>query len=428
MSTIEAGAEKTGVLNIYGTAGAKDADWEAFAKVHKNPYSYNMMPFEDVWDRESRHLVCGFFHPQILNLEPFVDEDGNSQLMKSLEYDTKDKEEARHSKSLTNYLAYVAQRANSPDDAFSIGIENLFSSAELNLHVLRVMGDPDLKFYRDGQYVEDKDSVTFITNKELEDKHLKVHPYIESVPVDPNLDITGCFREFYSPFRVNGTIPDDLYYVTCDTVAKDKDQKEFIVRNSLNAIQVWMYPNNLHPSGGDILVSSYAGRTSQMSDTNRMIRLTCKRWNARCLAEVDTGTVVADFRTWGCLDLLHKDPSSVLDEKLNKNDSPNYGIIIGGTDKKQDGLLYLKDFLYTPVSKNSDSGETIYRLHYIYDLPFLKELQKFVKDKNYDRISTAIVAMFQRAAYRIKRKEPTRISGQTTISEIGLFNYKPYNR
>ena len=71
------------------TAGVTEADWSDFAHVYYNPITYDMIPMENVWDLNSRHSVCGYFHPQILCYEGFIDIDGNSDLEGSYQDDLK---------------------------------------------------------------------------------------------------------------------------------------------------------------------------------------------------------------------------------------------------------------------------------------------------------------------------------------------------
>jgi hypothetical protein len=184
-----------------------------------------------------------------------------------------------------------------------------------------------------------------------------------------------------------------------------------------------MYPNDLVP-GGDTIQSIYVGRFGEMSEANELFRLELERYNAKGLPEVDRGTTVADFRRWSCLNLLYRDPTSIINESQKDNLNASYGITIGSTYRAEDGLLYLKDFLYTPCGVTED-GEVRYNLHYIKDLPYLKELLQFSSSGNFDRISTSRVAMFQRLAYRTRRKRPQNLSSpKTTLANIGLYRKK----
>jgi len=420
LSSTEAGAEKVGTIRVYGTGGAKEADWEGFSNVYYDPISNDMMPFENVWDKDARASLCGFFHPQIMNMEPFMDIHGNSMYTEAYEYDSKDKETKRTSLAAVDYAVYCGQRANSPEEAFKNTQENIFASIELDDHIKNVRYNPEYKAYRDGMFYQKiNGEVDFKTNMYLEMEGTKTHPYIEDYPFKKDQDIYGCVREFYPPFKDStGNIPDNLYYIAYDPVGVDKKSGLITNKHSLNSFHVIMYPNNIANSPGEIIVASYCGRPEKMEEANRILLLACKRYNAKALAEVDKGQTVQDFRRWKELKWLYKDPMGLIDERI-KESQTSYGIVIGSTTRAQDGLIYVKDWLYSPVSIGSDDKTTLV-LHYIKDLPTLIELQKFNLKGNFDRISSLRVAMFQRSAFRIKRLKAKTTDKVSIYDKIGL--------
>ena len=427
MSSTEVGAGNIGTIRAYGTAGTKDANWADFAYCFYYPNAYQMMPFENIWDKNSRHAKCGFFHPQVWNMEPFIDKDGNSLLQEAFEYDLIDKENAAKNMTISDYLIYVGQRANSPEEAFKNATENIFSSPELDAHVTNVRYNPEYRYYRDGVLIETDKGLIFETNKERIGKNSKVHPYIEKVPFDANDDVYGCIREFYPPFRdKDGVIPDNLYYAVYDTVGKDKDSDTIINKNSLNSINIMMFPNNISNSTGDILVASYAGRPPKMEQCDRIFLKLLKRYNCKGLPEVDRGETVHNFTRWQSLNRLYKDPIKVINDPKTDERNIGYGVNMGGGDKADQALEYLAEMLYTPVSKRED-GSDILVLHYIKDLPFLLELQSFTRDGNFDRISSMRLAPLIRKYAIIKKIKAKKKIGRSIYDIIGLYGYKDKN-
>ncbi len=421
LSAAEVGDDNIGVVHVYGTGGVKDADWEGFSDVFYNPNAWGMIPMENIWDHDARMSTCGFFHPQVWDCEPYIDEHGNSLLEEAYEADKKHKELAKKESPTAQYIVFVGQRANSPEEAFKRGGENIFSSPELTIHYQNVLTNNSYKYWRDGMIIETGDGVEFRTNKQLETEGIKTHPFIDEFPFNPKNDLYGCIREYYPPFKIDGVIPDDLYYAVLDPVGKDKDVREITNKNSLNAIYVLMYPNNISNSSGDIIVAEYVGRQTNMEDTSKIAALLCKRYNCKVLPETDRGTTVADFRRMKLLHLLHKDPTGTISEKAKESPYANYGINIGEGSKAIDGLFYLKDWLYTPVSVNGDTGETVYILHYIRSIGLLKELLMYRKNLNCDRISAMRIAMFQRMAYQVKHRKAKTIPTRSLLSEISLY-------
>ena len=78
------GAYTTGFLCAWGTATA--GNMQTFEMNFYNPRAFNFMPFENVWDRDCRNEVCGYFKPYCWGLEGEIngqyglDEDGNSNV------------------------------------------------------------------------------------------------------------------------------------------------------------------------------------------------------------------------------------------------------------------------------------------------------------------------------------------------------------
>jgi hypothetical protein len=231
----------------------------------------------------------------------------------------------------------------------------------------------------------------------------KTHPYLVDVPFKPKNDNTGCLRVFYRPIRdLEGNVPDDLYFITYDTVRVNKDKKEITNKHSLNSFKVWEKPNQYNGSSTYRVVAAYCGRHDTMEETDRLAWYTCEYFNAKLLFEHGTGETYINFKQWGKMGRLLKDPTNKLDYKTSAKES-GYGIIIGDGEKKLDGLSYLREILYTPVTTDKDGNIRLF-LHYIYDLPFLLELQNFDLKHNFDRISDAIVAAYYIKAQALKKK------------------------
>lgn len=429
LSSTEVGSGNVGTIRVYGTAGTKQSNWLAFSNVFFNPRLYKMMPFENIHDTNARTTVCGFFHPQVWNLEPFIDVHGNSLLVEAQEYDARDKEEMQVVLPLDKYITYVGQRANSPSEAFKTGGMNIFTSPELTQHWSNINNGVSKSFYRDGTLVEDsKLGLVFMTNAQLMDKGLKslVHDYIVSVPFNPTKDFQGCIREYHAPYKIDGQVPPDLYYISIDQIGKDKKSSTVVKANSLISIQVFMYPNNFTNTTGDILVAAWAGRPERAEEGDRKLLQMCKYWNAKAIVEVDRGNTVNNFRQWKELRWLYKDPTFILTRKQELSEIVPYGINIGSGDNKSEGLLYLRDWLYTKRAVD-ENGNPVYTFHYIKDLPYLTELILFNIDGNFDRISTSLPAMFQLKAQKVLRKSETMTngsSGKSIYEQIGLYGYK----
>lgn len=421
MSNSESGAMRIGTIRVYGTGGTKGANWEAFSNCFYNPGKNDMLPMENIWDANSRHAVCGFFFPQIWDYEPFI-EDGNSLLFASWKDDYDKKRGAEKEKDAGEYNIYVGQRANSPNEAFTNTQENIFHSPELTNHINAIKYDKSNHFYEDGWYILDDGRVRFITKQECIERAIfgsdRFHEYITDVPHNSKTDVHGCIREFYSPIPNDGS----LYFISYDPYRVDKNKEEVSTKNSLASFQVWMRTNSKTPYMGKRLVASYCGRLDTMEAVDKLVLYTCLRWNCKVLYEAGTGELVTNFKKWGYRDKLLKDPSSYINRSVDGPRITGYGIVIGDGDIKLEGMRMVRDFLYEIVGKTSDDTP-IYRFNQIYDISFLLELDRFIFGRNADRLSSAIVAMFEfrKDSLLLEREANSKSKTNNTGRKVNRF-------
>lgn len=421
MSNSESGAMRIGTIRVYGTGGTKGANWEAFSNCFYNPGKNDMLSMENIWDANSRHAVCGFFFPQIWDYEPFI-EDGNSLLFASWKDDYDKKRGAEKEKDAGEYNIYVGQRANSPNEAFTNTQENIFHSPELTNHINAIKYDKSNHFYEDGWYILDDGRVRFITKQECIERTIfgsdRFHEYITDVPHNSKTDVHGCIREFYSPIPNDGS----LYFISYDPYRIDKNKEEVSTKNSLASFQVWMRTNSKTPYMGKRLVASYCGRLDTMEAVDKLVLYACLRWNCKVLYEAGTGELVTNFKKWGYRDKLLKDPSSYINRSVDGPRITGYGIVIGDGDIKLEGMRMVRDFLYEIVGKTSDDTP-IYRFNQIYDISFLLELDRFIFGRNADRLSSAIVAMFEfrKDSLLLEREANSKSKTNNTGRKVNRF-------
>lgn len=421
MSNSESGAMRIGTIRVYGTGGTKGANWEAFSNCFYNPGKNDMLPMENIWDANSRHAVCGFFFPQIWDYEPFI-EDGNSLLFASWKDDYDKKHGAEKEKDAGEYNIYVGQRANSPNEAFTNTQENIFHSPELTNHINAIKYDKSNHFYEDGWYILDDGRVRFVTKQECIERAIfgsdRFHEYITDVPHNSKTDVHGCIREFYSPIPNDGS----LYFISYDPYRVDKNKEEVSTKNSLASFQVWMRINSKTPYMGKRLVASYCGRLDTMEAVDKLVLYACLRWNCKVLYEAGTGELVTNFKKWGYRDKLLKDPSSYINRSVDGPRITGYGIVIGDGDIKLEGMRMVRDFLYEIVGKTSDDTP-IYRFNQIYDISFLLELDRFIFGRNADRLSSAIVAMFEfrKDSLLLEREANSKSKTNNTGRKVNRF-------
>ena len=411
ISSTEAGAFTTGMITMFGTGGTKDANWEAAEKIFYNTDLYNCLAFENIWDDDgNEESSCGFFFPHILNLEPYIDEHGNS--LKELAKEDSDKNREKIKKSapdMLSYNIYIGQRANKPSESFLRTSENIFSSIELDEHVQYVLNNKLIKnLKRCGVLEYKKNQLVFIDNEVLRNKNLLnyVHEPILDFPIKTGIDTTGCYVEFQAPYKdpITGLIPNNLYRVWNDPFAFDKNKEVITQKDSLGATFVYERANNYTQTGGDVLIGMYVGRPSSLDEYNENLLKIVKYCNGICMFENDRGDVKPFFKRNKALHLLADEPDfNWKKELIAVKSGRDKGVSIGSNlQRKGAGAIYLKDWLYT-VRGYDNNDKKKYNLHYIFDPATLKELQKWNLVGNFDRVSALIVGMFDN--YELLDKE-----------------------
>lgn len=427
LSNTESGAISVGTIRVYGTGGTKGANWAAFSKAFYNPKMNKMLCMENVWDINKRHEVCGFFFPQIWDCEPYV-ERGNSIIFTAYAWDKQDKENHFHNNDSETHIIYKAQRANTPAEAFINTTENMFASPELNLHVSDLINDNATRFFQDGWIVVNdlgnSNKAEFIPKAECIKRDIfgkgRFHEFVNQVPHGSRDDTHGCVRMYYRPFLVNGEVPKDLYFTVVDAYKVDKAQKDVTDKHSLYSAQVWMRSNTITPYPNQkLLVCEYIGRLDTMEQNDIVTMGMCLMYNAECCPEAGTGETVSNFIKYKLRRYLMLDPTNANTRKLTNPNNNDYGIVIGDSDKKYNGLRMLKEFIYEPLSYTAD-GKPIRRLKSISSVRLLLECQRFTAEGNFDHISAAIVAMYVFLADSLNTKR--LVEGNTENNDRRIAN------
>lgn len=427
LSNTESGAISVGTIRVYGTGGTKGANWAAFSKAFYNPKMNKMLCMENVWDINKRHEVCGFFFPQVWDCEPYI-ERGNSIIFTAYAWDKQDKENHFHNNDSETHIIYKAQRANTPAEAFINTTENMFASPELNLHVSDLINDNATRFFQDGWIVVNdlgnSNKAEFIPKAECIKRDIfgkgRFHEFVNQVPHGSRDDTHGCVRMYYRPFLVNGEVPKDLYFTAVDAYKVDKAQKDVTDKHSLYSAQVWMRSNTITPYPNQkLLVCEYIGRLDTMEQNDIVTMGMCLMYNAECCPEAGTGETVSNFIKYKLRRYLMLDPTNANTRKLTNPNNNDYGIVIGDSDKKYNGLRMLKEFIYEPLSYTAD-GKPIRRLKSISSVRLLLECQRFTAEGNFDHISAAIVAMYVFLADSLNTKR--LVEGDTENNDRRIAN------
>ena len=406
------GAYVTGNLVCWGTATS--GNMQIFEQNFYSPNSFHFMPFENVWDKDSRNEVCGYFKPYAWGLQGQIgdqyamDADGNSNLELGLKISHIEREhKKRTAKTFADYINYLGQYANMPSESFSSTTENLFSSEKLLAWEERLRTDNSYKIYVDGMIIEnpkDAREVIFKTNARYEAEggrhNVDFYDWIEGVPRKGHEHPHGCVRKWFNPIKVQYTnkegqlvlgTPPGIYSISYDPVGVNKENRLITNKHSHNSIKVWMEPCQYN-GFKSALVCAYYGRPEKLEEADWICYLLARYYNCigTVAVEINRGETVSNFSKWKALRYLMRDPVQIWDTSLKGAVASTYGVNMGDGPKKLEGLRLLKEMLYSVIGKD-ELGNEVYFFQTIYDYQSILELKKWNAQGNFDRVSEMIM-------------------------------------
>lgn len=410
------GSYVTGNLFAWGTATS--GNMQVFEMNFYNPNKFHFMPFENVWDKDSRNEVCGYFKPYCWGLQGQIgdifamDKDGNSNIETGLRIAYKERVAKKESsKTFSDYINYLGQYANMPSESFSSTSENLFSSEALMNWEEILKNDPAYTdIADDGMFFEDiNHKVIFKTNARIKAEGGKFNvdyfDWIQGVPRKAHEHHHGCVRKWFEPIKVSYVdkdgitkfgIPPGQYSISYDPVGVNKENDALTNKHSHNSIRVWENPtqyNNFKTK----CVCAYYGRPEKLEQADWICYLMARYYN--CIGttgvEVNRGETVSNFAKWKALKYLMKDPVELWDSSIKAKVTASYGVNVGGgagngSSKVLEGLRLLKEMLYTPVGKDINGNDIMF-FQTIYDHQAILELLKWNIKGNFDRVSEMLI-------------------------------------
>jgi len=378
--TLEDGIYTTGMMVIFGTGGDMKGGTVDFAEMFMNPLTYDLMPFMNIWDEKADRTMCGYFHPDSMNLIGCYDEQGNSDTKKAENFEESKRDQLRRQANSSTALQQRKQEhANNPSDAFLTVSTNDFPVIELNrrLQYLR-QENLHLKLGQPGTLYQDETGKAKF-KLDLEDKNKPLWDYDIK-----ETDHTGSVVIFEYPVT---DAPAGLYKIGHDPYRHDT------ASTSVSLGATYVYKGIMQGSvTRNIIVASYIGRPSTSNDYNRNLMLLAELYNAQIGYENEVTEVKSYFEKKNKLHLLAVQPDHVI--KANIKDS-NVARVFGihMPEKLKDaGEKYIKQWLLTERDFD-ENGNKILNLDTIPDPGLLEEFIKYNRKGNFDRVMAFMILM-----------------------------------
>lgn len=387
--SVEQGNDVFGEIFCYGTAGDDQSDFTSFAEMFYSPIGYNMEALDNVYDKEGQgRKQCCFFYGAYMNYaDDCIDEDGNSDITKSLLLILYDRYKTKYGSTDVNTITKrISQYPIVPQEAMIRNHGNVFPVTELNERLNQIDNNPDE--YDDtyvGELVQD--------NKTGE---VKFNPTtdipIRDFPTKDN-KVTGAIEIFEMPKKgSDGKVPFGRYICSCDPY--DSDVSNTMSLGSIFVMDLWT----------DMVVAEYTGRPPFAEDFYEICRKLCLFYNCRCMYEQNIMGMFSYFSSHNSTHLLAETPEYLV--QRNMIGGIGYGnkaVGIRATTPIINGAFkMIQTWLRKPIvtvetdAEGNNTEVTIPNLYRIKNRALLKELVLWNPQGNFDRVMSLVQLMLYR--------------------------------
>lgn len=361
----------------HNTGGSFDSGGMEFAEMFYNPLTYNMLPFENVWDADARGTSCGFFVPAYKTLVGFIDDAGNSLTDKAHEHEVKIRESIKDGKG--GMLAY-------------------------NLHIQEYPHNPAEAFLQAGDNPFPIETLTPIRNKLLrEDRYKVLGKPVKLFHLDNKvsykIDMTGSVNPIYrypapSAQVKSGLImyeappdnpPRGLFLIGYDPVNQDE---------GTSLASFFVYKTGIpYTETHNTIVAEYTGREDTTDDVNQILLMTAELYNADIMHENMSKDTITYFRTRRKMDRLLGQPDAVIQAATQKSVVRRKAGVHMTPALFSDGIKYINNWLLS-VHHLDENEEEVLNAELIPSIGLLDEMISYRKKGNFDRLIAFIMIMF----------------------------------
>jgi len=157
--SVEQGGKAYGTMIAFGTGGTESGDYGSLKELFYAPEAYNLLPVRNVWDTGADDSACGFFIPQYMNLEGYMDDQGNSLVVKARKYCIEEREKVeKHANDPHSVDRYIAEMPFTPMEATLQLTGNIFPKKELAMQLAKIQTNKSLQNYKQvGELIFDSD-------------------------------------------------------------------------------------------------------------------------------------------------------------------------------------------------------------------------------------------------------------------------------
>ena len=393
LRSMQSGKYAFGMQIAGGTGGSDSADMMAIEELWGSPNAYRVHSVPNKWEPGQETRKVGFFWPVCMNLEGYMDADGNSDIQGATEFILNERKKILESaKNSDTILQKMAEEPLKPSEAMLRP-----SATPFNTHLLR-------ECMHSLEANDDSRKAEFIGELIQTDKGIEWKPRDDVFPIRDfplrfndhgTYNIDGCPIIYEMPFvGDDGRVPYGLYIAGTDPYDDDKtDPKE---KDSLGCTFV------MNVLTGRI-VAEYTGRPKFAKDYYEGVRKLLLFYNAICNYEQNKKGMFAYFDQMMCIHLLADTPKILRDMDMIKHTSEGNRAkgTIATMEVNKFARELIKNWTESPAYGKEDLGLT--NTHITRSLPLIKELLYWNIDDNFDRVSAlGMVLILRMDMHKIK--------------------------
>lgn len=401
LGSIKDGDIYVGQMSVFGTGGEEGPDIEGLDDIFNDPASFDMLEFPNIWETGMEDTSCGYFVPVYRTKATFMDEDGNVDLVGSIESEKTIRKKKKKAKDARVADRYKAEYPFFPAEMFNRLTKNIFDVGEVKAQIRKIETQSSIQgMLRYGYCTYGEKGVEFTPQPK------EVARPIENYPHNPKEDnMEGAITIAAPPFKdIRGHVPPGMYQVIVDPYYKEESEDI----TSLCSVAVWKQYNQLDPVDEGLPVAWWEGRPQQINTAYKIMFMLADMYNATIQSEIaGGGQGIVDYaKGIKKLHLLEYEPLMLGNkEYVTSTQHKNRSIFMNmPTEKKRLGLTYLANW-HTAPRGATESGGLVLNVHRLYWIRMLREMARFDGKKNADAISNGIIAQFMLKENAYKQEE-----------------------